>query len=257
MKKLLVMIVLMGVVSTATALDIAGEPVDVTADVTYTSKYIWRGFALFGSQGAVQPSIDFALQNGLSFNVWASYATSSGYVDATEYDYTIAYSNTILEDCYQTDYTVGWRYYDFIDTASDNYDMQELFAEIAMPNLVGHGITPHAAYYQMWNAKSGSNNMGLASGAIFVLGASYDFTLEQAPELPLTFTWDVVYNDGTGFQTVDHDWSHQIFGLSTSIDCPMTGGTITPAVYYQDCWESTVNNNAEELFASISYSLTF
>ncbi|MHC5082824.1 MAG: TorF family putative porin [Planctomycetota bacterium] len=242
--------------STATAMDIAGEDVAVTADVTYASKYIWRGFALFGSQGAIQPSLDMALQNGLSFNVWASYATSSGYVDATEYNYTVAYSNSILEDCYQTDYTVGWRYYDYIDTSSKDADMQEIFAEIAMPNLVGNGITPHAAYYQMWNSQSGGANSG-AAGAIFVLGATYDFTLEQAPELPMTFSWDVVYNDGTGASTVDHDWSHQIFGLSTSMDCPMTGGTITPGVYYQDCWESTVNGNAEELFATVSYALTF
>jgi len=262
MKKLLVgMIVLLSVVAVVNAQEAAPaapqtqmiDGVDVTLDLTYTTKYIWRGFNLFGSQGALQPSVNFAFENGFSANIWASYATGSGYVNATEYDYTLAYSNSILDDVYQTNYTVGWRYYDYIDTQSRGNDLQELFAVITMPNLVGNGFTPHAGYFQMWNARSYSGNV-FKGGSIFLAGFDYDFTLDAAPELPMTFTWDIVYNDGVGIG-VDSDLSHMVWGLKTAMECPM-GGKIVPAVYFQNSFEDTVNTS-DELWASLSYSYTF
>ncbi|MHC5163017.1 MAG: TorF family putative porin [Planctomycetota bacterium] len=248
------------------------EGVTTTVDVTYTSKYMWRGFNVYGSHGAIQPSVDFALENGFSANVWMSMPVGSGENDAggsindqlTEFDYTLAYSNSILEDALQTNYSVGWRYYDFTKTSTKDNDMQEVFVEFAMPNLVGNGFTPRGAWYQMWNSKSGGANSG-AGGSIFAMGFGYDFTLEQAPELPMNFSWDIVYNGGTGAQTVapkyqgsgvDHDWSHMVFGLSTAIDCPVTSGKIVPAVYWQNSFEDTVNNS-DELWAGISFTMEF
>lgn len=235
--------------------------VTTTFDLTYTTKYIWRGIDLLDDASAWQPSVNFDFGNGFSANVWASYAGTSGNstlsrVNATEYNYTLAYSGTLYEACpWSTDYTVGWRYYDFIDEPSDMADMQEVFVEVAMPELVGGGVTPHAAYYQMWEAKNNSQVSG-AGGAIFVLGFTYDFTLEQAPELPMTFGWDIVYNDGAAAVGVDHDWTHMVWSLGTSMTCPMTGATITPAVYFQNSFEDTVNNE-DEFWASLSYSFNF
>ena len=255
-KVLVVMVVLCGLAGIVNAAELAGTQASVTADVTYTTKYMWRGFNLFNADSAIQPSIDVALENGLSFNVWASYANGGGNVNGTEYDYTIAYGNSLNEgSSMQTDYSIGWRYYDYIDQPSTAADMQEVFVEIAMPELVGGGMTPHAAYYQMWEAKSDSAISG-AGGAIFVMGFNYDFDLESAPELPMTFSWDLVYNDGTGGTTVDHDWSHMVWGLSTSMTCPATGATLTPAIYYQNTFDKSVNNG-DELWASLSYSLGF
>jgi hypothetical protein len=258
-------VALVGAAETASS---AIDGVTTTVDVTYVTKYIWRGFNIFGSHGAVQPSIDFAFENGFSANVWMSYPVGSGQVgvvngegigindELTEYDYTLAYSNTAYEDCpWKTDYTVGWRYYDFIDVATKEADMQEVFAEISMPVLIGNGIVPRAGIYQMWNSESGGANSG-AAGTIYAMGFGYDFNLDQAPELPMNFSWDIVYNDGTGASTVDHDWSHMVWGLSTSMTCPATGGTIAPAIYFQNSFESTVNDD-DELWAGISYSLSF
>jgi hypothetical protein len=238
------------------------QAVEVTADVTYTTKYMWRGFNVFESSGAVQPSIDMALDNGLSFNVWASYATGGGYgEEGTEYNYTVAYSNSVNEGCpTKTDYTFGYRYYDFIDMPSNAADMQEVFLEMEMPELVGGGIIPHMAWYQMWEGRDGRNGFSKNGGSIFVLGFNYGFSMEQAPELPINFSWDIVYNGGTGVvpagNTVDHDWSHMVWGLSTAMTCPMTGATVTPAVYYQNSFEDTVNTS-DELWASLSYSMGF
>ena len=284
MKKLLVgMIVLLSVVAfvnaadtaevpvAATTSDSAIEGVTTTVDLTYVSKYIWRGFNIYGSHGAFQPSVDFAHDCGFSANVWMSYPVGSGENDAgaginsdlTEYDYTLAYSNSIMEDVYQTNYKVGWRYYDFTKASTKDNDMQEFLLEFDMPNIIGNGFVPRGAWYQMWNSESGGANSG-AGGSIFALGFGYDFTLEQAPELPMTFSWDIVYNGGAGAPTeagvavgeVAHDWSHQVFGLSTVIDCPVTNGKIIPAIYWQDSLEDTVNDS-DELWAGISFSMDF
>lgn len=263
MKKLLVaMMLVWSVGAVVNAAEMADDGVDVTFDVTYASKYLWRGFNLFGENGAMQPSLDVALDNGLSFNVWASYPQGSGAEDATEYDYTVAYSNTVLEDSvWKTDYSVGWRYYDLIKLSSDAADMQEIFVEAEMPALVGGGMIPHLAWYQMWEGDDGATAYSKLQGAILVMGFDYNFTLDQAPELPMTFTWDLVYNDGTGVvdigSDVDHDWSHMVCGLSTSMTCPATGGTLTPAVYFQNTFDDSVNPRGDELFATLSYTFSF
>ncbi|MHC4552372.1 MAG: hypothetical protein ACYSUT_06350 [Planctomycetota bacterium] len=255
MKKVLVaMAVICGLVGTVNAVEIAGTEAAITVDATYVTKYIWRGYNVLGADSAFQPSVDLAVGN-LSFNVWASYANGSGHVDATEYNYAVAYALSVAEDsAAKTDLSIGYRYYDFIKISSKTADMQEIFVEAAMPELVGGGVTPRIAWYQMWEGDDGSNGVDKTAGAIFDLGVDYDFTLEQAPELPMTASWDVVYNDGVG--GVDHDWSHMVFGLATAYECEKTGGTFTPGIYYQCSWEDDINTS-DELWAALSYSLTF
>jgi len=42
---------------------------------TYSSKYMWRGYDVFGKNSAYMPSVDIDLfQTGWSFNVWAASA---------------------------------------------------------------------------------------------------------------------------------------------------------------------------------------
>jgi hypothetical protein len=93
------------------------------------------------------------------------------------------------------------------------------------------------------------------------MGFDYGFTLDQAPELPMTFSWDIVYNDGTGQIDAidlnpDSDWSHMVWGLKTAMTCPMTGAKIVPAVYFQNSFDDSVNDE-DELWASISYAFSF
>lgn len=258
MKKLLVGIVVLGcAAAVASAAD-----VKTTVDLTYASKYIWRGFDMLDDASAWQPSVNFGFDNGFSANVWASYAGTSGNevmsrVNATEYHYTLAYSGTYAESCpWKTDYTVGWRYYDFIDMPTRDKDVQEAFAEFAMPTLLGDtGLVPRGAVYQMWDSKGEGLNEDF-SGTIYAMGFGYNFKLDQAPELPMMFGWDIVYNDGTGGPDVDNDWSHMVWSLKTSFTCPLTGGKVVPGVYFQNSFEDTVNNE-DELWGMISYALTF
>jgi hypothetical protein len=128
-----------------------------------------------------------------------------------------------------------------------------------MPALMDNGVVPHFGVFQMWEAEQGASKATTGrdySGTIYLMGFDYGFTLDQAPELPMTFSWDIVYNDGTGAASVDHDWSHMVWGLKTAMTCPMTGAKIVPAVYFQNSFEDTVNTQ-DELWASISYAFSF
>ncbi len=272
----LVMFALVGALATAAFAAETGKTATVsdssmvfTLDASYVTKYIWRGFDLLDDKAAFQPSANLALENGLFFNVWASYAGASkndgdiSTVDATEYDYTVGYGNSFGEDCYVTDYRIGWRFYDLIDRASNDGDMQEGFLELAWPNLIGNGFVPRYAYYHMW-ASEGSGMVRKAGGPIHVVGMDYNWTFESAPELPMKFSVDTVYNDGTGtfddetgdVCQVDHDWSHVLWGLSTNFRCPLTNAKITPSIWYQTSMDDSVNEN-DEFFSGLSYALTF
>ncbi|MBC8378648.1 MAG: hypothetical protein H8E62_05690 [Planctomycetes bacterium] len=266
MRKVLVgLLVLWSVAAVANAANIGGQEVGVTVDATYTTKYIWRGFDLMDDKAAFQPSVDFDFGNGFSFNVWGSIPGSGGgdrisgdgfsAVNAEEWDYTLAYSSSINEGCTsKMDYTVGFTFFDFPDMASNDADTQEVFLQVSMPEICSI-VTPHAAVYQMWPSE-GSGAVHDYSGTIYAVGFTYGFTAEQAPELPMTFGWDIVYNDGTGADAVDSDWSHMVWSLSTSMTCPMTGASISPALFYQNSFEDTVNTE-DEFWASISYSFSF
>jgi uncharacterized protein (TIGR02001 family) len=258
MKKLLVCMVALLAASAGVhaAEQAAPQDMGVTVDVTYVSKYIWRGFDLYDDKGAVQPSVSVDLGGGFSATTWMSYAGASGAVDGTEYNYILAYDGSVLEDSvWKTNYSFGYTYFDFIDTSSKDADTMEVFLTGSMPALTGCGVVPHFAVFQGWTAKSGGANNDYG-GTIYLVGFGYDFMLDEAPELPMSFSWDIVYNDGTGGSTVDHDWSHMVWGLSTSMTCPATGGTLAPGVYFQNSFDDSVNNE-DELWAGISYSFSF
>ena len=237
---------------------------DVDIDVTWVSKYIWRGFDILDDTAAFQPSVNVDLGSGLSLNVWASLPGSSGgsnvlglsRVNMEQWNYTLTYAATAFEgEAYKTNYGISWRYYDFPDMASNDLDMQEIVVGFSFPDICEAGIVPSYAIIKMWPAKGGGANRGMG-GFIHVFGLGYQYTCPDLPELPLDLSCAAVYNDGTpNHLNVDHDWSHILWGISTTIDCP-AGGTITPALYYQTSMDDSVNTE-DELWCGISYGLSF
>jgi len=253
MKKMMVVLVLCAMAAAASA-----QEWKTTVDLSYTSRYIWRGYDILDNAGAFQPSIDFSHESGLGASIWMSYPERGGWtndlmdsrVNLTEYDYTVYYKGKALGgDCWETDYKLGWRYFDCIDTYTKAWDMQEVFVEAEMPKLTGNEVVPHVAVYQLWPARSKSDIKD-ASGTIYLMGFNYNLPTD----LPLTFSWDLVFNDGAMYS--DHDWSHMVWGLKSQFKCPMTGAKIVPAVYFQNSFEDTVNKN-DEYWGTISYSFAF
>ena len=232
-----------------------------TFDVTYVSRYIWRGFDLYNdNHSAIQPSIDVDLYGtGFGVNVWWSRANGSKFENAEEIDITLYYGNTLYEDeAYSTDYSVGWVYYSYPDQPKKAANMQEFFAGLSWPKLCPFGVVPSYTIVCMWPSESDSD-VREAGGWAHIFGLGYDLTVpELAPEIPeqvLHLSADFVFNDGMGAATVDHDWSHIVFGVSTDIDL---GNDVVfcPGVYHQASMDDSVNES-DETWVSLSLKYNF
>jgi hypothetical protein len=79
--------------------------------------------------------------------------------------------------------------------------------------------------------------------------------LPGTKEQILHLSTETVYNDGAYGAAIDHDWSHAVFGISTSFDL---GGnvTFTPGFHYQSSWDDSVNAS-DEYWTSLSLTYTF
>jgi hypothetical protein len=233
-------------------------------DVTYQSKYIWRGFNVYDTTSAFQPSIDLDLfGTGFGVNVMGHRANASGFEDRERWDYTLYYQNMLCADqSYATMYRLGWVYYNFPHIPSKWADLQELQMVLAWPKILPvKGLVPAYVLVKLWPSSSDSLVDGAASGFahIFML----DYGLETT--CPITNqprVWklhsEVVYNDGVDPRGigVDHDWSNAVFGVSTDVD--LTKNLIfTPAVYYQITMDKSVNLNKDETWAALSMKYKF
>ena len=244
------------------------QELGIDIDATYVSKYLWRGFDILDDVSAFQPSININFgDTGFSFNLWTSYAGSGGNnrVNLTEYDYTLAYGNTLFEgETYATDFTANYIYYDFIDQPSRGSstvpaiaDTQELGVAFAWPNVCPMGIVPSYYVGKIWESRSNSTLGKNYGGWIHIFGLGYDLAvpglIDTADQI-ISISAAAVYNDGYAGATVEHDWSHIVWGASTSID--YGPGTFTPAIYYQTSMDDTVNTE-NEFWTSMSYTISF
>ena len=260
-------IVLFSMVGVGHAVETEYGDLGIDVDATWVSKYIFRGIDKLDDKAAFQPSVNLNLfDTGLSFNVWASFAGSSrgggkkisSTVDAEEWRYTLTYGNSVFDgEQYKTDYAVSWVYYDYPDMASWDADTQEFNVALSWPELCPMGVVPSYVIVNSWPSKGGHANRDTA-GFIHVFGLGYDLTvpgiLPDNPEQVLSLSAAAVYNDGTYGEGIDHDWSHILWGVSTSIELPY--GSLTPAVYYQNSMEDSVNNQ-DEFWVGISYGFSF
>lgn len=241
---------------------------DVDVDVTWVSKYIWRGFDLLDDKAALQPSATFDLGNGFSAGIWGAIPGASGTgsgpgetstVNAEEWDYILSYDNSVYEgQDNKIDYTFSWVYYDFPDQPDNAADAQEFSLAMAWPDICPFGTVPSYQIVRIWPAEGGGDSRQLG-GWWHIFGIGHDFSVPGftagTPEQTISFNWDATYNDGAGLDnTVDHDWSHMTWALSTGFECG--AGTITPGIYYQTSMDDSVNTE-DEFWTGISYSMGF
>jgi hypothetical protein len=246
-------------------------------DLTYQSQYVWRGFTVYGSKGAIQPSLDLDLfGTGLGVNVMGHIPTSSGYVNAERWDYSLYYQNMLCPDeAHAIMYRLGWVYYNYPDhptqgvnaVGGQNAALQELHGIVSLPKMCTFGVVPSYVLVKLWPSESGSYSGskspigGTASGFAHIFMMDYPLTiggiLPETPEQVLNLHAEVVYNDGVGpaGQPVDHDWSNAVFGVSTGFK--LTDElVVTPGVYHQISMESTVNDD-DETWATVSMTYNF
>ena len=251
-------------------------------DVTYQSKYLWRGIDVFDDKSAVQPSLDLDLfGTGFGLRVEGHRANSSGFETTERWDYTLYYHNVICPDeAHATNYMIGYRYFNFPDAPLDgipagysgDIDLQEMHAVLAWPKILPvQGLVPAYVLVKLWPAKSdsfvGSQNLGgltpgTASGFAHIFMLDYGIPIEgltpETPEQVIRLYSEVVYNDGVDPRGigVDHDWTNAVFGIATDFELAK-GLALTPAVYYQVTMDSSINDDKDETWFTLGMSYKF
>jgi len=202
MKKKVVLLTAVILLSAAGLVKAQEGELGVTLDVTYLSRYIWRGFDAYNNNtGAIQPSIDIDFYGtGLGVKVLSSRALGSGFENAEELDITLYYYNSLFEgETYATDYKIGWVYYDYVDNPSSARDMQEIFASLSWPEICPAGVVPSYTIIRMWPS-TGNSGVSDNGGWAHILGLGYDLTVPHlVPEIPeqtLHLSAELVYNGG-------------------------------------------------------------
>lgn len=241
--------------------------------VTYSSKYIWRGFDVYGEKSAIHPFIDVDLfGTGFGMNITAHRANSSGYENGERWDYTVFYGNRLFEDeSYATNYRLGYVYYNYPDMSSHtrrSIDLQELQAVFSWPKILPvKGLVPSYVLVKLWPSNSStvvgsaSPSGGTASGFahIFMLDYGLNITCPVTNEnRVLNLHTEMVYNDGVGPNgaNVDHDWSNAVFGISTNVELG-SNFVFTPGIFHQITMDKSVNPDKDETWASLSLTYKF
>jgi hypothetical protein len=244
----------------AWSLQIGDRKLGITMYGTFVTKYIWRGYDLFGNRGAWQPSITLDYE-GLYAGVWGSWAVERGRVDATELDYYVGYGRSFFDRMrYAVQAVTAYTYYDFpkSDTLSGEDgigDAQELTFGVSLPRLFPVGassLVPSYVGYYEWAGIQNSDDVD--NGWIHTFGLGYDLPIpkliKNLDEQTLSLNWDITYNDGTFGSRPG--WSHSTARLAAGVT--WRGLSFTSALHHQWSFEATVNDE-DELYGS--FSLTF
>jgi hypothetical protein len=173
------------------------------------------------------------------------------------------------DEYYNTQFMVGWVYYNYPDHSQKTADLQEAFALLSWPNLLSiEGLVPRYCLVKLWpnSSKSpiGSNSAstGTASGFAHIFMLDYALPVEgllpDVPEQVLNLHSEFVFNDGVGpgGQNADHDWSNATFGITTDFELA-ENVILTPGVHHQVTMDKSVNNDKDETWATVSVKYSF
>ena len=260
MKKvtLIVAVVLFGAVAPLLAMDAAtpDNALHGKVGLTFDTLYVWRGILVYGADSAIHPFVDLDLMgSGFHLEVVGHRANDSGHELGERWDYSPYYMGMFnADDCWETRYIVGYRYFNYPDLSSHtraSVDLQEMYAGFVFPRLLGvPGLVPGYVVVKGWPSNSdtvvgaGNPNGGTYSGWAHVFMLDYAIPMEgltsETPQQTLNFHIETVFNDGVDPRPAggytDSDWTHVMFGVSTDFDL---GNNVifTPALYHQITFE--------------------
>jgi hypothetical protein len=234
-----------------------GSPVKALAvtptvdfDLTFNSKYVWRGMLLVDDWVA-QPSVNVGV-GSFTFNVWGNYElTDETEHDKkfTEIDLTLDYTFTIGD----FSIPVGLIHYAFPNTEFNA--TTEVYAGVSYDWIVSPSVT----IYQDLDQAAGGSYINLA--------ASYSYAV---PGLPKDMSMSVDLGAGISYATSDYNTFY--FGVdesawtdwSASLGVPIgfKGGmfTVTPAVTYTALVDSKIKDTTEDdsnTFFGVSLTMSF
>lgn len=130
MKKLFKKTLLTAALTSSTLFAVSPAYADLSANVSVTNNYIWRGLTQTTNEAAVQGGIDYAHDSGFYAGTWASnvqYGADDVY--SYEHDLYAGYSGEVGD----ISYDVGYLYYNYDSEA--NFDFSEVYGSIGFMNL--------------------------------------------------------------------------------------------------------------------------
>jgi hypothetical protein len=239
--------------------------IEVELDLTYASKYIWRGMDTFhDNDGAFHPSVTLTYRD-FYVGFWGAFADSSGHSNLLEFDYLFGYNFSAFEEKrYAVDASVNYTYYDYPNSDSKPgrdgiADLQEVSFSASMPNLLPLGssyLVPAYTGAYMFAGKDTSNKE-IDDGWFHIFGLSYDYPikplLRNQESQDLSFFSDVTYQNGV--LGLEPSWTHSTLGVSTSFEL-WKNIYLTPAIYHQWTFDENVNEE-DELYGAIGIKLGF
>lgn len=266
------------------------------AGVTLDSRYIWRGITVFGSKGGFHPFVDLDLYGtGFGLNVIGHIPIGTnpagplgapplnvGLQELERWDYTLNYKGLLEKDeKWESRYMIGYTYFDYPEGSCSksfkpparigSYNLQEVFAGVAMPNLLGvPALVPTYVVIKGWPSNSSTlvgaanPNGGTYSGWAHVFMLDYGVTtqglLPETPEQTINLHGEIVFNDQidprpAGPHT-DSDWTHYLLSASTDFDLGY-GLIFTPGLYYQHTMEKNINSDSDILWSRFTFTYKF
>ncbi len=237
-------------------------------DVTYVSRYIDKGYDCYPeNHSGIQSSIALDLYgSGFGVKITNFRANGGNFENCEKINYRVYYHNSFFEDqTYATNYNISWIYHNFPDQPRNAGDEQEIETAFSWPNILPGDLVLSYIAAASWPSESGAANHN-NGGWAHIFGLSRDLTvppfLPETTEQVLHLSAAVIYNDGVGpgcrgrgGASVDHDWSHALFGISTQFNIA-DNLTFTPGLYYQSSWDDSVNTQ-DEYWTSLSMTYKF
>ena len=144
----------------------------VSANVSVTNNYIWRGLTQTMNEAAVQGGIDYASDSGFYAGTWAS-NVKYGADDVYSYEHDIYFG--YAGEAGDISYDVGYLYYNY-DTEA-GYDFGEIYGTVGYGNF-------SATLYVLANAEPDEGpNQDFGFGSTTYLSLDYAYALESGTEV--------------------------------------------------------------------------
>ena len=210
----------------------------VTADVDFVSRYIWRGFDLSGPKGnrpALQPAVTYSHgPSGVWVNVWGSFISGSHEnVDVpNEVDFTVGWDRFIND---RFGITAGYTQYTFPGAATglDSHS-EEIFIGLLTDN---NPVNPYASLFI---------DFGALEGLYFLAGVELPVGRQMAVfpmmlDISLGFqSYDVIRDENLKQKSGVSDIN---IGLSTTMGNDNV--SFSPAIYWTITGFDEVNDDDE------------
>jgi uncharacterized protein (TIGR02001 family) len=147
---------------------------ELSANVSVTNNYIWRGLSQTENEAAVQGGIDWAHQSGFYVGTWVS-NVNYGAADVYSYEHDVyaGFGGQIGE----ISYDVGYLYYNYDDEAE--FDFGEIYGTLGFGGF-------SASLYVLTNTEAdevGDQDFGF--GEAFYVSVDYAFAVGNGIEIGL------------------------------------------------------------------------